>query len=1849
MAIGLSIDFVKPHINFINGAEAEDLKNCDELASSETPNPGVNCRYLSKPFCKDVKDPKHRENCADLVDLPLCSDIVTSSSVLPQPGRNCVELCSDPAYDSTVDNPVPIRGVDHAVFNKDCIRFCDDPEPGVIADEKVNVNCVSRKCHQTSGPDLESGKCNMLKCNLLTPDELNKSKFDDDSKKYCDGEDLKCYKFDQKQLPYVRIREKNTICNIHECTPSSPDCGPDDVLNITNQGSNYTNDYVRYVNANFPIDNTMLCRPSICKPVVKVQYRCTNEANVITGEDENDIKRNENCDEEGDGSLCNSSYCYKTIDCNIESNKEFYECATNGTVSDESETYIDPFDSWFYRPKPLEKAINPNTGLLRSPMDDRLCYTKSQMKDSSPDGQGYGYKVNLLGWFHNYSMLDSRSPGLCSAARHGNRGLGYTYLCGTDGNLYEKPSDHVGYFKGHARTVFSHNSGKHIITVCLRFLNTLSLTAAHEACGKRECGITAGFDAVWGQTCGDDVCRDFEVNDILSDKCMMTEEYANNVYSSECAKDIDRFLRIRVVKYDNRVCAFLDSKLQLSYKTDQKMFFDGTETLSDGKTCVNDPEGNGLDGGCNGYNSRSDRGLAHVWRTILKIPYIQNNRPESASSAGKPLRGYIDKKGKFYPEQECAKITLRIPPPDAYNLANASNSANLFAPPLYIRSAVKIKGGSDSIAPEGQLLGKTDFHYPEIKVQFGTTVKRMSLSINEVDGDAITNSDRNSPSNIVLKMAIGSKEYQADVFVKKEYRDFAEDEPVFCLYRKIKDSNGNYMKPLRIACIDRSAPEIDNIDDRFIDKTLPVRKVLVYPDLENKYDDLKLILRYLASFGEDKKENTKEGRCAGDDVCSNELVFKDVDYKNSTCLSDLEGYKVCAKREECSKIYIECVNNEAALHNAMNKNENLSTFQSIRNYCNKTLIPLCNGKRGIYTNSDLNVYDMIIDPDKYDGDKNAYGWFNEICIVSGFNGKLKNVVTLIPKNTLNLGKCVISPLSPYLNDNDSKTNCDNGGLAPNCLCLEAPDENFTTTAGQIVRKQTAREAGLCIDMPIPQLCPAIDYNLNPNITDINDSEYINQSLGKTSYNNNGGVHLSHQARTAGKVTGNAEFPAVLIGMNDVKGECKAFFAYDKTSTGITLYPQMSCKNVNGKAQWDYEIKNQCTRFSCPIVTTLGPDDEGVYQDDYEDSGEVDVEDKGRSHGYALWPRFTKSEDSDFAQNIVASTCIDGFKPSGSQADKTGVVITGYTGGNKPVRACNQIGIWEPVFSSTVNQCVRIYCKAFNPEPPPSQASDWSQSQWSAFWNQWFDYGGATFSQTPASRSKARIQKESIQKGTCNNSLGFYQSSPNIPPTRECDYLGNWLPVKNTCVSSCNEIATDIEGGSLNNGYAKWEKATGSSTGAPVEGTFKSCVDKYYPNPYPPAYDIYGNLLPNANVIDSSRNAENPKRLCKTGVTSTGAKVSVWGDTINGCINKCPSATDDARIGVGRTSHNATSGNLILDWPSGNFNEYTYLTNWESEQSLFNASYFQKDRNGNKYYLVRRFCNSNGRWSDPEPMCSVNNGQIEKAKYNITTVSLAGYKNSLVAGSASIAQGSCIPSNWKSNNNQGALPQRSCIFKDANKNIDETYLELVNNTKDCEAIKCKPIPANTYSSSRASIPAVTAYSPTGSQIKGTCKATYKLVGVNPSIYCRSDGNWSSSITDENNCKASCTIPDHAERRLNSKGCDNGDGFGFYTFTLQHGQFAYFVAHSDCHEDSCRNWAYAVTCNNGTSSVIEEEWGGWPGDATQICSRRRYNPSTNAFEGSYISSDSKGTHVEYPNGQNFINKNGDSELINSWRKG
>ncbi|MBU6140029.1 MAG: hypothetical protein KGP29_00525 [Proteobacteria bacterium] len=1715
--------------------------NQDCSAVIGTPQAGDNCLYFYPlPLCSAVPragwiipsssileattNPNHRVNCADLADLPLCNQL-EDNGVTAYPLKNCVKECSDITGSGN-------RGIDYAVHNRDCIRFCGDVEEGVTT-SGGDQNCVAKNCHQieynAGNPSASiapnpTNNCNLLPCNLLTTNELNEAKFTNEATinyEYCKNEN-KCLDFAQTQLPYLI---PNKSCKMHNCRVSCIDNATDDVQKIKDKGVSYTNDYQNYINSNYQIgtESDTLCQRTFCQPVIKNPLHCFPENNPEA------TIRNEQCDDPSTpGGICSGGYCYKTIDCNSETNNSLCQSSSTATVGSTEDSSV---KSWFYRPKPMDSATN-GSGVPRNFDADRFCYSKDNMLDNNWGEDAYITTIFgriPLGYWHPF-WEDPRSPGKCSANNIGVRGVGPEYLCGMNLNIYNKPNSYAGYHSGYTETTFNDIGGTSIVSVCLRFD---AGGAIGRSCGKRECQVSCAFGEC-NQICGSDECVTLVVKEEDADECTMTNSLSAmpegdsvelDGTTRECMKTIDEKIRIRAVRFDDYICTFLDIRGTFAYSP---IYFDGSEKITlggetpdtaDDKTyCFSGTYDESTRNCNNSKNSNDAVSSDQRWRAIMQIPYIQNNQP-----SGEP-RGYLDKNGRLFPEQGCIKIGHRITVPRLYNLANIENSPRIFTPPLYILNASTKRGGAISIPSGSQTFGDTDFHYPEITINFGSSTQKLSLGFGKT-GYEESSTDIDPLSNATISTAIDgdiTESLSAEVMVRKEFEN-ASNRPTFCLYQKIKDENQTYLTPQRIGCVYRKYPEIDNSRTRLSSDNY--YKLVLSSDTNNSYSSSKIVIRYLSSSLANASCESNPSSCSTPIILGNDdpsLETCDPPTQQSNSIS-VEQNKICVRRDECNKLNNECIQNEINLHNARATNQSIDSLLTIQNYCNRTLLPICNNKFGINTSNQATVYNP--NPSGATGDNDAYGWFNELCITQGFEQQKKRVVAKLTDNGV-MGKCVI--------DGVTAADCSAGGKKPDCPCLEYVN-GTSLAADQYDRLETSHEAGLCIDIPLPQVCPAINHNLIPNTIE-GDENYIYSSLLQEHYGNDTSqstnvVHISHRYRTEGLLTndgvvipiaGHAEFPQAIFGFNDVTGRCEGFWDEITNSEGVKVPPTMSCLYSAGSAIWG-EVSNPCVRYSCPLVDASQIDPNGSYPNGYGAS--ETGENKGSSHGFANWPE--TSLTSDFAVDSSATSCVTGFKKANSSiiisnssspissnhscagdygnANRAALYscISGYSGGASPTRKCNQTGSWQ----TPENYCQRISCPAINP-PTPSGSDD------TASWELWSNSGGATFPSVNAARSETLVDGSIVKlsatsTGTCNNDLGFFQISGGPAPTRVCDYLGNWSAVENPCITKCNAISTSTLASSEGNGHAYWYEAinipvpgellsTSNGCSSPSNppnpqftdngvcktNAFNGCVDGYFTYPYPPLRNAYGTAYTLGNcktetcpagtipkdVNNDTRAVGNPERYCKSinVVSSASSEVNVWTSTSSSCVNSCPGYDVDPRINVGKTEHPASNnadgsfnGTLTINWPTTAFGQTAYI-NSPSDINTHNGSHYYYGRT-NGYYSLSRYCNPNThKWENPTPYCATNNGQIKVGPSNIADA-LATYNSPTprVAVGSTTGTGTCLSGSYSDANGSISASAATCSYKDANANnrIDETYFDT-GSVKKCNPM-CRSRSGDNY--------------------------------------------------------------------------------------------------------------------------------------------------------------------------------------------
>ncbi len=1888
LALGLSAIFYQPQ----DVASTTVSNDCALLADTTVAQPGFNCLFSSMtrdgtavlPLCRRISATTYtipdsnilgagtrRYTCTNLSDLPLCStftDCAGSNNyngcIPAKPGKNCAPLC-DSSFNGSVGQT---RGVDFAIHNRDCLRFCDALEAGVTTGTP-DVNCVDRKCHQLATgtlpipPPSANPNCALTPCNLLAPNELidvfRKIAGDTDANrtvgKYCDGDlditskPMKCYNFNSTQIPYV---SKNTMCIMHNCPPpcsnymSPTDVNGDgvinsfdndDTLNVSDRDKNgvidpdtsYAMAYSAAFNGNPTtattpnLSSSSYCVPVYCRPIVTKQFRCVQNAGdtTPTGDNTKDIVRNSSCDSAPtykngvlvhDGSVCTSNMCFKTIDCNDPVNNSGSnaqpECLIpeDGTIGSTTDTV----NSAFYRPKPMNKAtkISNNLRSIENMNTDSsevgVCYSQSQMEarsDNSFDDHHWGLNMDIkidlgilgsftipLGWFHSSLLPDeARSPGMCSVENVGFRGTGYIYLCYGDGSsssgqLYGKVSDQTAYHSGYVQTTFTEGDATHKLRVCLRFRNGLRPDdGTSETCGERECAVSCiGFaGGCYQQNCGYDRCFNLSVTDKAPDECDMGNTLFTGNPSRGCTSTTDTYLRLRVRKYGNRICSFLDVKGQTAYDNGSsvsQLFMKGDEKLADEKTCVVGTASSSDN--CSGLSSYQDEASAERWRTIKFgssgiIPYIQDNQYDSnGNKLSSAYSGYFDKNSQFFQQQECINVPLRLPPPRLYNLATLNNSPKLFTPPIYITNALS-KAGSGEISPRpfDESFGSTDFNYPAIQVNFGTTSTELNLGLSTTGYELGT-------ASIPLTTTVSLIPYSVDVIVRKEFNETSQ-KPTFCLYRKIIALNGVEQDPERIGCVNRKLPEIDNtVNSRGITLTgtaapADPKKSIIYLDPTSTFASSRIVVRYRSGTG---------NSCT-DGLCSPELKLDNAISTTPTCNSAVvdpnnpltispEMNVLCAKREECSQLNVECMTNEINMQAARIAGQSTDSFMLARDYCNNRLLPLCNAKKGISSTISGTITDT--NPSGATPSPTTYGWFNEICFVGGntttsYDSRLKYVVAYEPSPEGYKGKCITY---------EGNATCPNGGKAPTCNCQVYDSTAGGLSAGLVVRLQTQREAGLCVDMPLPQTCPAISYNPTPLLS--SDPNYIYSSMklisatglppaahGANASIYNDVVHISHSLRNAATSNGHAEFPIAILGTVNVEGSCKGFWKNSiSPTTGIAASPTRTCVNTNGNASWSPTVNNQCIRYSCDERTTTGAVTEeigAIYQAGYASNESGDL--KGTADGFATWPSVTKT--NDFPEYASALACIPGFKKKTATKVSTGYLrtyedqITGYTGGTVPTRICNQVGSWQAPTASTI--CERIKCPAIVPPAPSPADVSHATAGWNlttADWAKWYDAGGASFVETDASRNTTT---GILSTGTCRNDIGFFNLGD--APTRRCNYLGKWEPVVNPCTTRCSVIDNAHASGS-NNGNASWAQTDIPQGQVEQAATFTSCLTGYSPAyvkyPYPAPKDKYGtpltlvsNGLAAANItsynssLDTSltsgtanfsstipvdvsqdttaaapsanppRSASNPVKYCRA-VSYDGLITNTWAAANSSCVNSCTGYSDDARIGVGVTQHSTSNGVVTLKWPSGVFGKWYYYSSGDanrianvdapdfSSTSQTAADYYS-GRTNNKFVVARQ-CGSDGKWGSVVPQC-VTNGGIIPTSYAIYNTSSRVGSLGVDLGATATATSCQTTGNYYQDGINGtplAISSYSCAYKSGSTNIDEVYFQYLSGSA-CKVYCPAPAANTTYGNSKY-VSGAPNYTAVGSKINLSCSTGYgNAFGDDYVRTCR--GLWNTCLT------------------------------------------------------------------------------------------------------------------------------------------
>lgn len=1395
--------------------------DCSQVGS---PSHGANCLFSFDgnilPLCNEYKgsrgtvqpqniisndaNPIPRDTCMNLSDLPLCSE----NGFIPEDtNKKCVKKCSNIAKPDDAPSDAA-RGIDFAVHDKDCVRFCHEPEPDLhsTVDLKDNQNCKSAPfCHQY--PDIDN--CEILSCYYLTAEELNNDKYVTQQKRYCNGFDHKCFEFPKDKLKYLKTDNgNNTMCILHNNQPESILCGRgsdiDHTLQIENKGSDFKEEYYKYFLQGIYINCT--------SPYQKIRKMC--EYNAATGiKDDVSPCSAEDFTQECINNKCQKAtpYClsdegHRDSDCILDcSDDELHsDCANYKTqcspaggddpnlhfcediikkvasapTVENIENDNDIIESWFYRPSPHPKSFerdkfpDTNTSYVdfinkyriithdQKSQDPRyfenICYNKQNIKDNRAiavsNQLDYGYFGDItLGdilWM-DYAAGKTKSPGNCtsnSMQMSGARGTGYTYLCDT-GHLYGKALKETAYYKGYVKPSFGTNGDdSYYVDICVRFHNSM---IPGYSCGKRECGINYAFDGFTGNVCGGDVCKTLKIDSNDKKKCHLEDSESKiGLFNSwlhreegyECSADIDNEVRIRAVQFDNYICAFLDSTNQLGhqgvnnidlkrlfpYRIDiddhnkdlkygerNKTEFEAAQELfyrqinpsdSSSKFCMS---GEKIDGEekCNKIIPGNHQPyLSLTWRTFLQVEFVDRDYYQHNILGLKQKRLL------------CAPIELRIDPPTSYSIATIENSEKLFVPSIKI-TAVHDDGKNKRIIGRTD---PTDFYFPSIEVTMNNMTAPVSGQFNKklIDRQEMSIDIKEEKTSSYFAVDFIDAEYSKNLIVEKTMDPFTKT-PTICLKRKFMV--GNKVQDSIIECKNRKYPEIDNgVGEKAIISVKDQASTSEFnPGIKDTYENFKMAFKLSAKINDIE-------------YTTNEIIYRIPDSTNKAC-QELEGYVFCVQRDECSQLELEYIQNEFDINNRLNclsgsdcmdldqLLDKRKSFYSLKNECDE--------KRGIYKNPITSeVTDTYADK--------AYGWFNELCIVSGFETKLGQVVAY-KIGTID-GKCLIDG-----SRKDPSLDCSEGGnAAKGCYCKEY-QSGMPINQNEILRSKTPREAGLCIDIPKAKICPAISFTDRGE--NHPDQYYVTHSLGKDrdetsddGYNDIDGVHLYHQERSNDPNEKYADFPISYVGMGIIIGSCNGFF--QETTYGSK--PKAICEPPSGESEegFLYTISG-CDRFSCPAIDPKEPNNSGEYNlAKYFRTGDSEIEQQGRRYGFANWDKYTKT--NDFLESTTATSCVTGFKPINSNyidnddneiadiEDNFEILASLSNSRNikdhqknvtMPSLTCSQRGSY--MFDTLQNSCQRIKC--FIKDPPEINEADDIEINKEKY-KIWHDNGGAIF-------------------------------------------------------------------------------------------------------------------------------------------------------------------------------------------------------------------------------------------------------------------------------------------------------------------------------------------------------------------------------------------------------------------------------------------------------------------------------------------------------------------------------------------
>ena len=683
------------------------LSSCDTINSSRSISPiiGENCvlkfnEYVM-PLCnKDNLFPNAiffnksnnaflpREQCLDVVDLPLCagSETITENNCVPDcsgnpggHGTSCIN------FDSSVGS---------TYTNKKCHHY------KTLANLNANPNCAKLNCHNLSIIELQRSLnavdfsiptiSNQKYCTPTKYTNFSFKQFKAINENTINGNSqatayLRDYQLDNK--PCYSQEDTEAIETIlssgfYEGTADTTGATNNKITFLKNQCiattaiSGCTSDIVNRAHQQFNPD-FLYDKTSVCKFVnVPEEISCTDYKSYIASPSAFDCNANTLCSfANGDcqtSGICadaSQTYCYKNdINCNLSINKKYKICTQLNTSSAKTSSE-DPYVSWFFRPTISPKSLIDATGggkkLLN--MNGYPVTTTKDIRHQNDNLHTTISDLNANGKVSNTISNSSEVPG-AEGYDAGVKGAGPANICGMNSNFREIPSDDFAYFKGDVKTTYELDDKiSHSVDICIRYVSSSSLT---QSCGYRNCLNNCAFigpgTGVCTKICGYDVCKTLSIVEGPKERIRNCASNKLNFIrasydigsgakkiigfdNDECIKTyeaspdtISRNTRVRIFKPEssNYICAVAEFT-DITTASLSRPYFDGDEFFSvpDGKggfkkLCVSGTYVQSTNSCENGFDTNQMDIHSRVWRTAKIIKYIQE-----------PPMDYIDTTG----------------------------------------------------------------------------------------------------------------------------------------------------------------------------------------------------------------------------------------------------------------------------------------------------------------------------------------------------------------------------------------------------------------------------------------------------------------------------------------------------------------------------------------------------------------------------------------------------------------------------------------------------------------------------------------------------------------------------------------------------------------------------------------------------------------------------------------------------------------------------------------------------------------------------------------------------------------------------------------------------------------------------------------------------------------------------------------------------------------------------------------------------------------------------------------------------------------------------------------------------